>query len=362
MIRQLAKKTIFNIQPYVPGKPIAEVKRELGLKSVIKLASNENPYGPSPKALRSLTRAARGINRYPDGDCFYLRQALAKRLKVSPRQLVFGNGSDEIIVLTVRVFVNPGDEVIIADPSFLIYGIAAKVADAKVTAVPLRDFYYDLEAMKRAVTGKTRLIFLGNPDNPSGKYLTQKQLEDFLDGLREDILIFIDEAYYEYVRAKDYVDSLELLKKHKNLIVTRTFSKMYGLAGLRIGYGIASEEIIDCLNRIREPFNVNSLAQAAALACLSDQAYYRGIARKIERQREVLYRGLRKSGLEYIESHTNFILIDTRQDAARLAKALLAKGVIVRDMSFWGLKHFIRVTIGTEAENKRFLNVIGKIL
>lgn len=362
MIRQLAKKTIFSVQPYVPGKPIDEVKRELGLKSVIKLASNENPYGPSPKARQALRRAAKDVNRYPDGDCFYLRQALAKRLKVSPKQIVFGNGSDEVIVLAVRVFVNPGDEVIIADPSFLIYGIASRIADANVKAIPLKDFSYDLERMKKAVTDKTRIIFLGNPDNPSGKYLTQKQLEDFLSGLREDILVFIDEAYYEYVRAKDYVDSLGLLKKHKNIIVTRTFSKMYGLAGLRVGYGVASEEIIDCLNRIREPFNVNSLAQAAALACLADQPYYRTLARKIERQREVLYRGIRKLGLKYVESYTNFVLIDMRQDASGIAKALQGAGVIVRDMSVWGLKHFIRVTIGTEAENKRFLNALRKVL
>ena len=368
MIRQLAKKTIFSVQPYMPGKPIDEVKRELGLRNVIKLASNENPYGPSPKALQALRRAAKDVNRYPDGDCFYLRQAIAKRLKVPPKQIVFGNGSDEIIVLAVRVFVNPGDEVIIADPSFLIYGIAARIAGANVKAIPLKDFSYDLEGMKRAVTGKTRIIFLGNPDNPSGKYLTQKQLEDFLSGLREDILVFIDEAYYEYVRAKDYVDSLALLKKHKNIIVTRTFSKMYGLAGLRVGYGVAGEEIIDCLNRIREPFNVNSLAQAAALACLADQPYYRTLARKIERQREVLYRGIRKLELKYVESYTNFVLIDMRQprrrrgqDASGTAKALLGEGVIVRDMSVWGLKEFIRVTIGTEAENKRFLNALTRI-
>ena len=362
MIRQLAKKTIFNIQPYVPGKPVDEVKRELGLTSVIKLASNENPYGPSPKALRAIRTAARDVNRYPDGGCFYLRQALAKRLNISPRQLIFGNGSDEIIVLAVRVFIDPGDEVIIADPSFLIYGIAARIADATVKAIPLKDFCYDLEAMRRSVTGKTRIIFLGNPDNPSGKYLTQKQLESFLNGLREGVFVLLDEAYYEYVRAKDYVDSLGLLKKHKNIIVTRTFSKMYGLAGLRIGYGIAGEEVIDCLNRIREPFNVNSLAQAAALACLADQPYYRSLARKIESQREVLYQGIRKLGLKYVESCTNFVLMDTRQDAARLAQALLGKGVIVRDMSPWGLKRFIRVTIGTEAENKRFLRTLKEIL
>lgn len=362
VIRQLAKKTIFSVQPYVPGKPIDEVKRELGLKNVIKLASNENPYGPSPKAVEALRRAAQDVHRYPDGDCYYLRQALAKRLDVSPRQLVFGNGSDEIIVLTVRAFLNPGEEVIIASPSFLIYGIASKIAGARVRAIPLKNFYYDLEGMKKAVTRKTRIIFLGNPDNPSGKYLTQKQLEGFLNGLRRDVLVFIDEAYYEYVRAPDYVDSVGLLKRHKNIIVTRTFSKMYGLAGLRVGYGIAGEEIVDCLNRVREPFNVNSLAQAAALACLKDERYYQSLARRIDRQRKVLYEGIRKIGLKCVESCTNFVLIDMRQDASRIARALLGKGVIVRDMRFWGLDHFIRVTIGTEAENKRFLTALKEIL
>lgn len=362
MIRQLAKKTIFNVQPYVPGKPIDEVKRELGLKDVIKLASNENPYGPSPKAVAAIARAAREVNRYPDGDCFYLRQALAKRLKVSPRQLIFGNGSDEIIVATVRVFVNPGDEVIIAEPSFLIYSIAAKIADAKVRAIPLKNFHYDLPRMKKAVTKKTRIIFLGNPDNPSGKYFTQEQLENFLKGLPKDIIIFLDEAYYEYVQAPDYVNSLKLLSKYNNIIVTRTFSKMYGLAGLRIGYGIGHEEMVDCLNRIREPFNINSLAQVAALACLDDEPYYRGLARKIERQRKLLYAELGKLGLKCVESYTNFVLIDMRQEASRISRALLSKGIIVRDMGVWGLSNFIRVTIGTEAENKRFLTALKAVL
>lgn len=361
-MRQLAKNTIFKIQPYVPGRPIDEVKRELGLNSVIKLASNENPYGPSPKAVAAIRRAARQVNRYPDGDCYYLRQALARRLKVSTRQLVFGNGSDEIIVLAVRAFVQEGDEVIIAKPSFLIYAIAARLAAAEVRAVPLKNFYYDLEGMKRTVTSKTKMIFLGNPDNPSGQYLTQRQVEDFVRTVSPDILVFIDEAYYEYVQAPDYVDSIGLLEKHKNVIVARTFSKMYALAGLRIGYGIADEKIIDCLNRVREPFNVNSLAQAAALACLNDRRYYEGLARRIARQRKILYAGIEKLGLKYVASCTNFVLIDMRRDASPLARALLAKGVIVRDMRPWGLSHFIRVTIGTEAESRRFLKALRESL
>ncbi len=361
-MKRLAKKTIFNVQPYVPGKPIDEVKRELGLKSVIKLASNENPYGPSPRARQAIINASHELHRYPDGNCHYLRQELCRRLKVRPDQMIFGNGSDEIIVLTVRAFVDEGDEVVIAQPSFLIYDIASKIAGAKVRAVPLKGFAYDLNAMKAAVTKRTKIIFLGNPDNPSGQYFTRRQLTDLLKGLSKDVLIFIDEAYYEYVKARDYVDSIGLMRRHKNIIVTRTFSKMYGLAGLRVGYGIADGEIIDCLNRIREPFNVNALAQAAALACLKDQAYYRRLASKIRAQRRFLYEGLTKLGLNYVKSSTNFILIEVTKNASGVAHALLRRGVIVRDMRAWGVKDFIRVTIGTEAENRTFLREIKELV
>lgn|SRR3989338_336674 len=360
-MRRLAKKTIFNIRPYVPGKPIEEVKRELGLTRVIKLASNENPFGPSPQALRAVVKALKQVNRYPDSGCYHLRRMLSHRLRVAPQQLVFGNGSDEIIVLAVRAFVREGDEVVVAKPSFLIYEIASRIAGARVKAVALKDFCYDLQAMKRAVTPRTRIVFLGNPDNPSGKYLTQRQVEDFLKGLHKNVLVFMDEAYYEYVRARDYVDSVQLLKAYKNIIIARTFSKMYGLAGLRIGYGIADEEVIDCLNRLREPFNVNSLAQTAAVACLKDQSYYRNVGLKVDRQRRWLYDNLRNLGLKYVESYTNFVLIDMQTDASRVARRLLKKGVIVRDMRPWGLKNYIRVTIGTEPENRKFLKALKEI-
>jgi len=361
-MKEVVKKTILKVKPYVPGKPIAEVKRELGLKSVIKLASNENPYGPSSKVLKAIEKASKNLNRYPDGDCYYLRQELAKRLDVSSDQLIFGNGSDELIVLAVRAFINEGDEVVIAQPSFLIYDIASQIAGANIKAVLLKNFHYDLEGMKKAVTKKTKIIFLGNPDNPAGTYLTEREVQGFLRGLRKDILVFIDEAYYEYVTAKDYVNSLKLLKFHKNMIVTRTFSKMYGLAGLRIGYGMANAELINLLNRIREPFNVNSLAQAGALACLKDQVYYRNIAQKVEKQRKFLYASFEKLGISYRKSCTNFILVDVNQKASQISKQLMKKGVIVRDMSVWGLNQFIRVSIGTETENKKFIKILKEIL
>jgi len=361
-MKSLVNKNILRVQPYVPGKPIEEVQRELGLKEVIKLASNENPFGPSPKVLKAISLESRHLNRYPDGQCFYLRLQLAKRLKVKPTQLIFGNGSDEIIVLAIRAFVEAGDEVVIARPSFLIYEIAAQIAGATIQDVPLKNFRYDLETMSGRITPKTKIIFIGNPDNPAGTYVTHNQLVGFLENIRRDILVFIDEAYYEFVGDNDYPNTLKLLKEYRNLIVTRTFSKMYGLAGLRLGYGIADEEIIDCLNRVREPFNVNSLAQVAALACLKDQKYYRRIVKLLKEQKKFLYSRLSKLGLSFKESATNFILIEFKQKAEAITQALLKKGVIVRDMSPWGLENFIRVTIGTSKENKRFIEVLKEVL
>lgn len=358
---KVANPYIYDIKPYVPGKPIEEVKRELKLKSVIKLASNENPYPPSPKVIAALRQAAGGVNRYPDGDCFILRQALARRLKVKEDQLIFGNGSDEIIVLAVKAFVGRGDEVIIAKPSFLIYEMASRLAGATIHEAPLKRFHYDLEGMKAKLSDRTKIVFIGNPDNPAGTYINAGQVADFLKAVNPETLVFIDEAYFEYVKAKDYPDTLALIKMYPNLMVTRTFSKMYGLAGLRLGYGIAQAPMIDILNRLREPFNVNALAQVAAVAALKDQRYYRRITKEIEGQRQLLYRSLKDMGLPYEESFTNFILIKVN-DASATVNALLKKGVIVRDMTAWGLTDYIRVSIGTAAENRRFITSISSLV
>lgn len=361
-MKRIVRKSVLNIKPYVPGRPIDEVKRELGLKDVIKLASNESPFPPSPKVIKAISLQIRNINRYPDGECYYLRRELAKQLKVSPQQIVFGNGSDEIIVLVLRAYIDNGDEVVIAKPSFLIYEIASKIAGAKVRAVPLKVLNYDLDGMRRAVTKKTKVIFIGNPDNPAGTYVTRKQLSAFLKKIRKDIIVFIDEAYFEYVSSKDYPNGINLLKRYKNLIVTRTFSKTYGLAGLRVGYGVTSKETADFLNRIREPFNVDSLAQAAALACLKDKGYYKGLMKKINEQKKYIYKSVKDLGLSCNKSVTNFILIDVKQDATKVVKKLLKKGIIVRNMGFWGMKNFIRVSIGTKEENKKIINALRKIL
>jgi histidinol-phosphate aminotransferase len=361
-MKQLARKEIFKIAPYVPGRPIEEVQRELGLKEVVKLASNESPLPPSKRVIKAICQAAKGLNRYPDGSCFYLRRKLAKELKVKENQLVFGNGSDELIVLAVRAFVNPGEEIIVASPTFLIYRIAATIAGARVVTVPMKSFRYDLKAMKARVTPKTKIIFIANPDNPNGTYVTQKEVKESLKGLPKKVLVYFDEAYFEIVDKADYPKTMQMLKNNKNLIISRTFSKAYSLAGLRIGYAIADSGIIDCMNRVREPFNINSLAQAAALASLKDKTNLKRLRNIVRQGKGYLIKNFKQMGIYFVPSATNFILVNLKQNGSLIARKLLRKGVIVRDMSGWGLNNFIRVTVGTMKENKKFINALRRIL
>jgi len=357
----LPRRSILNLKPYKPGKPIEEVKRELGLKDVIKMASNENPLGPSPKALAAIKRYLPDLNRYPESGCFYLRQTLSKRLKVKPEQLIFGNGSDELIVLALRAFVDEGDEVVVAAPTFLIYEIASKIQGTKIKKVPTRYFKYNLKAMKCAVTKNTKMLFIANPDNPNGSYVTKYELEEFLKGLPESMIVFIDEAYFDFVAEKDYPNGLNYIAKNK-IIVTRSFSKSYGLAGLRIGYGVSSPEIIRYMDSVREPFNVNSMAQIAAIAALKDRGFLSKTKKVTEKGRRFLYGEFKKMGLRYIPSVTNFVLFEVGKDAAEICKRLLKKGVIVRNMKAWGMDTFIRVTVGKEKENKRFIKELKRII
>jgi len=359
-----SRKELLKVKPYVPGKPIEEVQRELGLKKVIKLASNENCFGPSPKAVRAINRSVLNINRYPDASSFYLKTKLAGMLGVKADNLVLGNGSDEVIVLAVKAFIEPGDEVIIADPTFLIYEIASQVQGAVIKFVPLTDGHrYDLEGMKRAVTAKTKLIFIANPDNPSGSYVTKAELDEFFKGIREDVLVFLDEAYFEFAAygCKNYPNGLDYLDR-PNVVIGRSFSKIYGLAGLRIGYGVSDPGIISCMEKVREPFNVNLLAQEAAAAALDDKAFLNKTLSHVEGQKKFLYSEFRKLGLEYVESATNFILVDVKKDCKAVFNSLLREGVIVRDMKAWGMDTFIRVTIGLKEENKRFVNALKQVL
>ena len=355
-----ARKSLDLVTPYKPGGTIEEFKRDSGLKKIIKLASNENAKGPSPKALKAIWKSLKELHRYPDSDCFLLKKKLASRLGVKESMITVGNGSDEIILLALRAFVGEGDEVVIANPTFLIYEVASRVAGAKVVEVPLRNFRYDLPRMKEAVTSKTRMVFVANPDNPTGSYVKREEVEEFLKELPKGVLVFFDEAYFEFVEENDYPDTRKYLSKHPE-IMTRSFSKAYGLAGIRVGYGVSNPEITDYLNRVREPFNVNSLAQSAALAALEDREHLEKTRKMVREGRRFLYRHFDELGLRYVPSQTNFILVNAGEGRT-LYEKLLKFGIVVRDMSAWKLDAFVRVTIGTHEENKRLVQVLKKIL
>lgn len=361
MIEKLVRKNILKFQAYVPGKPIAEVKRELGLKSVIKLASNENPLGPSPKAVQALKKGLKNVFLYPDSGLL-LKDKIAGKLDLQPSNVILGNGSDELIEIIGKTFLNPEDEIIVSADGFIRYKMAGDLMNCRVVAVPGKDFKHDLAGMKAAVTPQTKIIFIANPNNPTGTYVTIQEVEEFFHGLRPDIIVVFDEAYYEYAIQKNYPQTLTYLQQGWNVIILRTFSKIYALAGLRVGYGLASAEIISYMERIRPPFNVNSLAQAAAEASLDDNQQVRKSQALVEKERKIFYRELSKLPVAFIPSATNFILIDLKREAAEISKKLLASGVIVRPMGEYGLTTCIRVTIGLPAENKSFITTLKKII
>jgi len=360
-MKNLANKHIANIMPYQPGKPIDEVKRELGLKDVIKLASNENPLGPSVAAIRAMARAAWSVNRYPDGGCFYLKKKLAVKLGAKPANLILGNGSDELLDLIIKAYLKKGEEVLTSRRTFLEYRITAQIHAARIKEVALKDFAYDLKAMGRAITKKTKIIFIANPNNPTGTYVTKSEVQAFLRQVPKDVIVVFDEAYKEYVTKKDFPDTKKCINS-KNIIILRTFSKAYGLAGLRIGYAIAKPAIIEGLNRVRQPFNVSSMAQAAALAALEDKTHIKKVVSLNERSLKYLTTQLEKMGFEVVPSAANFVLVNIGRDAKPLFKKLLKAGVIVRPMGIYGLRNFIRVTTGTMLENRKFTSVLREIV
>lgn len=358
----MINKSILKITPYQPGKPIEELSRELGLKDIIKLASNENPLGPSPKAKKAIINAANKINRYPEGTCFYLRSLLSKKLKVKTQNLIFGNGSDEIIDIIVKAFCSPGDEILTSDTTFLEYKIIAQQNGRNVRCVGLKNLKYDLVKIKNSITARTKLIFIANPNNPTGTYVDKKEICEFLKSLPDRVIVVLDEAYIEFAKVKDFPQSLSYLNEGKNIIILRTFSKVYGLAGLRIGYAIANDEFIRYMERVRQPFNVNSLAQVAATAALGDEVFLKKYIRLVDKGKKYIYKQLRTLKIEYVASATNFILIDLKQDVTRIFKSMLKKGVIVRDLKQYGLNNYIRVTIGTDRENRKFIKALKESL
>ncbi|MCS6859529.1 MAG: histidinol-phosphate transaminase [Abditibacteriales bacterium] len=358
----MIRPNITRLKPYRPGKPIDEVKRELGLTDVVKMASNENVLGPSPKAIAAMQRAAAEVWLYPDAECFDLKQALAKKFGYKPENFAIGTGSDEILHLIALAYFNAGDEVVFATPSFVVYESQVHLMDGVPRAVPLQHLKHDLAAMRAAVNAKTKAVFICNPNNPTGTYNTQAEVDAFMDGLPDHVLVVFDEAYYEYVEAADYPRSLRYIEEGRNVIVLRTFSKIYALAGARIGYGIAQEEIIAQLNRVREPFNVNSIAQAGAIASLDDDEQVERTRRMNREGKRYLYAELDKLGLPYAPTEANFIFVDTQRDAQEVFHALLRQGVIVRTGDIFGLPTFIRVTIGTREMNERFIAALKKVL
>lgn len=349
---------IRSLSPYVPGKPIDELQRELGLTRVIKLASNENPLGPSPKALAALSGAQAMLHRYPDGGAYQLRQALADRWKVTSEQIILGNGSDELLGLLARTFLTPGDEAIMADHTFVIYKMEVTAVHGKPVVVPLVNWTHDLESMVRAITPRTRLLFLCNPNNPTGTIVSAETVNRLMADVPEDVLVVFDEAYFEYVRHPQFPDAMAYVMQGRNAIVLRTFSKIYGLAGLRIGYGVSTPEIIDFLNRVRPPFNANSLAQKAALAALGDDAHVAKSRVVNEAGMAQVGEGLRALGITPIPSEANFLYFDAKQDGRRVFDALLREGIIVRHIE----GAMIRVTIGQPDENTAFLQAFKNIV
>ncbi len=352
------------LSPYVPGKPVDELARELSLDpaGIVKLASNENPLGPSPKALEAIRAELAELTRYPDGNGFELKSKLAARCGVTAAQVTLGNGSNDILDLVARAWLAPGLNAVFSQYAFAVYPIATQAVGAQGKVVPAKEHGHDLEAMLAAIDANTRVVFVANPNNPTGTWFGPDALESFLARVPEHVLVVLDEAYIEYAEGDELPDGLDYLARYPNLLVSRTFSKAYGLASLRVGYALSSPQVADVLNRVRAPFNVNSLALAAACAALDDADYLSTSRRANDAGMAQLEAGLRQLGLGWIPSKGNFIAVDFGRDAAPVNQALLKAGVIVRPVAGYGMPTFLRVSIGTEAENARFLEALEQIL
>jgi histidinol-phosphate aminotransferase len=366
-LKALFREGIRKARPYVPGKPIEEVQRELGLDEVFKLASNENPEGPLPEVIEAIAKALPEINRYPDGSAFTLTRALAEFLGVPPNALLLGNGSNEVIDMLVRALVSPGENVVFSEKSFIVYPLICRVHFETGRAVPMtQDLRHDLPAMADAVDSRTKLVIICNPNNPTGTYVTAQEFEDFLESLPEHVIVAVDEAYYEYVTAPDYPQTLPMLQSNPNIFILRTFSKIHSLAGLRVGYGIGHPDLVDELQKTREPFNVNSISQAGALACIRHGDAIAGRARRNLQQREWLAAELSRLGLNVVPSQTNFIFCTLPgQSGSVLSDKLLQQGIIVRPMDAFGLSDgegAVRISVGLPQENARCVAALKEIL
>ncbi|MCG4453486.1 MULTISPECIES: histidinol-phosphate transaminase [unclassified Pseudomonas] len=360
----LAQPGVQKLSPYVPGKPVDELARELDLDpaTIVKLASNENPLGPSPKALQAIRAELAELTRYPDGNGFALKSLLAERCGVQSSQVTLGNGSNDILELVARAYLAPGLNSVFSEHAFAVYPIATQAVGAQGKVVPAKNHGHDLEAMLAAIDANTRVVFIANPNNPTGTWFGPQALSDFLARVPEHVLVVLDEAYIEYAEGDELPDGLDYLARYENLLVSRTFSKAYGLAALRVGYAISSIQIADVLNRVRQPFNVNSLALAAACAALDDAEYLAQSRRCNDAGMAQLVAGFRALGLDWIPSKGNFVAVDLGRESMPLYQALLREGVIVRPVANYGMPTYLRVSIGLPEENGRFLEALAKVL
>lgn len=351
-------ENIKNLVPYSPGKPIEELERELGIKEAIKLASNENPLGPSPKAIEAIERSLKKVHRYPDGGGFYLKDAIARKWGVSPDAVTLGNGSNEIIELLIRTFMSPGDNAVVSENTFSVYRLIVTAANCEAITIPLKDGRYDLDRMADSINPLTRIVFISNPNNPTGTIVTSGEVKDFMNRIPDDVMVVFDEAYGEYVTSDQYPETLTYLREGRNAAILRTFSKIHGLAGLRAGYGLSKPEIADMLNRVRQPFNINALAQVAARAALEDLGHVNE-SRRINREgKEFLYREFDSLGIKYLPSEANFIYFQAGDDGRAIFNRMLREGIIIRHIEGPNL----RVTIGLPEENKKFIEALKRVL
>ncbi len=358
----LAAPGLASLRPYVPGKPLSELERELGITGSIKLASNENPLGPSPGVRAALERQIDDLTRYPDGAAFELRLALARRHGLDSACVTLGNGSNDVLDMIARVFLWSGRESLFSQYAFAVYPISSMAVGATLRMAPAAEYGHDLAAMQQMITDQTGVIWIANPNNPTGTRLDGSALRAFIESVPSQVIIVVDEAYFEYARGDDYADASQWLGDFPNLVVTRTFSKAYGLAALRVGYGLSHPDVADLLNRVRQPFNVDSFAQAAALAALQDQDYLRRSVELNERGMQQLLEGVRRLGLDFIPSAGNFLTIDLGRDAGPVDQALLRLGVVTRPVANYGLPNHLRVSIGLEHENARFIDALERVL
>jgi histidinol-phosphate aminotransferase len=358
-----ARRVLQEMTPYSPGKPIWEVQRELGLLEVIKLASNENPLGPSPKAIEAIAKALPELHRYPDADASKLKQAIAEVYELETKQLIVTNGGDELITLVSEAFLDAGDEVVVPEPSFSEYKFGGLLMGAAVKSVPLnKDFTYNVEAILAAVTIHTKIVYLCSPNNPTGTILTKTELKQILNALPKQALVVLDAAYSHFTSGIEYTDGLEFVRAGYPILVLQTFSKIYGLAGIRVGFGAAPAGIIQSIVQVKEPFNVNALAQTAAIAALGDSGHVNRSRILVIEERQRIYEALRDLGLGFTESMSNFILVELGSEAKSLYERLMAKGIIVRYGAIWGLPNHIRVSVGLPEENERFIQALREVI